>query len=78
MATTSRFGADAEVVVEEPRELADRHAVAHRDRIQPDERLESRNEHRAFDVHAANRVRPIADDDLQAVLARGLRQLAIV
>ena len=43
------LGADAELLVEEPRQLADRHAVPHRDRILADERLESRLEHRPFD-----------------------------
>ena len=41
-------GADAEVLVEEPRQLADRHAVPHRDRELADERLEARHEHRAL------------------------------
>jgi len=35
------------VLVEEPRELADRHAVPHRDRVEPDERLEPGHEHRS-------------------------------
>ena len=46
IATTSSVGADAEVLVEQPRQLADRHAVAHRDRKLPDERLEAGHEHR--------------------------------
>ena len=29
-------------IVEQARQLADRHAVAHRNRVQPDERLEAR------------------------------------
>ena len=55
-------GADAEVIVEEPRELADRHPVPHRDRVLADERLEAANQHRPFDVDAADRVGPVADD----------------
>ena len=64
----------------EPRELADRHAVPHRHRIQADERLESVHEHRPFDRVAADRVR--ADrrrSTFDAVLAaRPRRQFAIV
>ena len=56
------IGADAEVLVEEPRQLADRHPVAHRNRILPDERLEPVDEHRPFDRDAADRIRPVADD----------------
>ena len=41
--------------------------------IHADERLETRHEHHAFDLRAADRVGPVADDDLQAVLARGLQ-----
>ena len=43
-------GADAERVVEEARELADGHAVPHRNRIQADERLEPVHQHRPFDA----------------------------
>ena len=68
--TTSSLRPDAEGVVEEPRELANRHAVPHRDRELPDKRAARLLEARAFDLLAANRVRPIADHDRQAV-ARG-------
>ncbi len=65
-----RAGADLEVLVEEARQLADRHAVAHRDRELPDERLVAWHEHRPLDVDAADRIRPVAHDDGDAVLAR--------
>ena len=55
-------GADAEVLVEQARQLADRHAVPHRDRVQADERLEAVDQHRPFDCDAADRIRPVADD----------------
>ena len=58
-------------IVEEPRQLADRHPVAHRDRELADERLEARHQRRALDLDAANRIRPIADDDRDAVAGRG-------
>ena len=61
--------ANAEVLVEEPRQLANRHPVTHRNRIEPDERLEARLQHRPFDRVAADRVRPIAHDHLHAVPA---------
>ena len=48
--TTSRSAPMPNVLVEQPRELADRHAVAHRNRILADERLEA--------VHAASALRP--------------------
>ena len=44
-----QLAADPEVVVEHPRELADRHAVPFGDRVEPDERLELRVEHRAVE-----------------------------
>ena len=62
-------GADAEVLVEEPRQLAHRHAVAHRDGVLPDERLEASRQERAFHCEATDRIRPIAHDDRHAVLA---------
>ena len=68
--TTSRSAPMPNVVVEQPRQLADRHAVAHRQRIEPDERLEPVHEHRPFDRVAADRIGTIADDHLDAVLLR--------
>jgi hypothetical protein len=59
------------VLVEQRRQLADGHAVPHRNRKLADERLEPRLEHRAFDVDAADRIRPVAHDDGQAMRARG-------
>ena len=44
IATTSSWRADREGVVEQPRQLADGHAVAHRNRELSDERLESRRQ----------------------------------
>src|SRR6516164_11767009 len=38
-------GADAELVVEKPRQLANRHAVTHRDRIEADKRFITALEH---------------------------------
>ena len=70
--------ADAEVRVEERGQLADRHAVPHRDREEADERLEPGLEHRALDRLAADRVRPVAHDDREPVRAAARRQLAIV
>ena len=64
-------GVDAEVIVEEPRQLADRHAVPHRDRELADERRVRRVERRALDGVAADRIRPIAHDDADAVPAGG-------
>ena len=64
--------ADAELVVEQPRQLADRHAVAQRNRELPDERASTGSRSSvAFDVLAADRVRPVADDDAHAVARRG-------
>ena len=62
--------AQAEVRVEHPRELGDGHAVPHRDRKLADERLEAVLEDGAFDLHAANRVGPVADDHLEPVSLR--------
>ena len=77
--TTSRSAPMPNALVEEPRELADRHAVPHRDRIQADERLEARLEHRALDRDAADRVRPVADDrPARRGVAAARRQFAIV
>ena len=67
ISTTSSVGAEAELRVEQPRQLADRHAVPHRDRELADERLEARCERRALHVHAVDRVGAVADDDRHAV-----------
>ena len=65
------LGADAERVVEEPGELADRHPVAHRDRKLPDEGREGLAQPRALDRVAADGIRSIADDHPDAVPRRG-------
>ena len=57
-------------LVEESRELADRHAVAHRNRKLADKRAPGLLQARAFDRLAANRVRPIADHDRQPAARR--------
>ncbi len=62
IATTSSFAPMPKCLVEQPRELADRHAVAHRDRVLTDEGFEACFEHRAFDGHAADRIRAVAHD----------------
>ena len=59
--------------VEQACQLADRHAMAHRNREHPDKRLEARDEDRPFDLRAADRVGPIADDDLQPAALRRLQ-----
>ena len=72
--TTSRSRRCRSVSLNEPGELADRHAVPHRQRIHADERLEPVDEHRPFDGVAADRVRAVADDrPVDAVLPRGLQ-----
>ena len=58
-------------LVEEPRELGNRHPVAHRDRKLADERLEAFHEHRTVDLLAADGIRAIGDDDRHAVLPAG-------
>ena len=65
--------AETKALVEELRELADGHAVAHRDRILADERLEAGFEHRALDLDAADRVRPVAHDHRHAMASRGVQ-----
>ena len=65
-------------LVEEPRQLADRQAMAHRDREQADERLEARLERRPFDRDAADWIGAIADDHLHPVAAAARRQCAMV
>ena len=72
------IGPDAEVLVEQPRQLADRHAVARRNGELADEGLAARLERDALDVDAADRIGPIADDDLDAVPLAARMQLAIV
>ena len=47
----------------QPRDLADRHAVAVRAPRQPDERLVARADRAALDGDAADRVRPVEHDD---------------
>ena len=49
-------------------QFADRHAVAHRNRIEPDERFERRLEHRAFDVVAADRIGAVEHPKLFTVV----------
>ena len=72
------LGADAEVIVEEPRQLADRHAVPHRDRILADERLEPALEHRAFDATPPIGFGRSQTMTLMPCLRAAIRQLAIV
>ena len=60
-----------EMLVEQPRELADGHPVAHRYRELADERFEPLDEQRPFDVVAADRVWPIAHDDRNAMPRAG-------
>ena len=57
------LGAEAMVLVEQPRQLADRHAVAHGHAIKPDEGFVAGLQGRAFDGDAADRIGPVADDD---------------
>ena len=63
-------GADAKVLVEQSRQLADRHSMTRGDRELADERLASWLQGDPFHFDPANRIRPIADDDLDAMLAR--------
>ena len=58
------------MLVEQARELADGHAVAHRNRVEADERFEAVHQHRPFDFGSADRIGPIADDDLDVVACR--------
>src|SRR5207249_3288308 len=53
--------------------FANRHAMPHRDRELADERLEAGGEHRAFHGESADRVRPIADDRLDAMPSGGAK-----
>ena len=62
-----QLGAEAEMVVEQARQLADRQAVAQRDRELPDERLVARLEQGALDLHAADGVGPVAHHHGQVV-----------
>jgi hypothetical protein len=65
--------AQTESLVEQPRQLADRHAVPHGQLVQADERLVAFLEHRSFDGDAADRIGPIADNHRQASSCRGLQ-----
>ena len=62
------IGSEPEMIVEQASQLTDRHPMPHRDRVLPDERLESADKHRSFHGQAADGIRPIADDRLDAVL----------
>jgi hypothetical protein len=61
---------DVEFVVEQARQLADCHTVPQRDGELADKRRERRIQPAAFDLVAANRIRPIADDHVDAVPGR--------
>ena len=65
------LGADAVMLVEQPRKLGNGHAVAHRHAELADEGLKPRLQRRPFDLDAADRIRPVADDDRYAVTRRG-------
>ena len=67
ISTTSSSAPRPNCLVEQARQLADRHAVTHRDRELADERFEAGRERRALDVHAVDRVGPVAHDHRHAV-----------
>ena len=65
--------AGQELVVEQPGQLADRHAEPQRDREQPDERAElGVFEDGPLHVRAVDGGGPVEDDEVDAVLGRGL------
>ena len=55
------------MLVEQPRQFANREAVPHRNRIHPDERFMPLHQHRPFHLRPADRIGPIAHDRLDAV-----------
>ena len=67
-----QVGADAPLAVEQPRQLADRQAVADRHRQVADEAVAAGVLRRPFDVEAVDRVRPIEHDDRQLARRRFL------
>ena len=73
MAIDLEVRAETERVVEQPRQLPDGHPVPQRNRIQADERLEPALEHRPFDRHAPDGIRPIAHDDRHLEARRALQ-----
>ena len=64
-------GADAERVVEQPGQLANRHPVTQRNRKLPDKRGIRRIEQVALDLLPPDRVRPVADDHVHTVTGGG-------
>ena len=66
--------ADPELLVEQRRQLTDRHAVTRGNGIHPDERLELRIEQCAFDDLAADRIRPVEHDERNSLALRGLHR----
>ena len=59
------------MLVEQPRKLGDGHAVAHGHAELADEGLKAWFERRSFNLHPADGIGPVADDDRQAMTRRG-------
>src|SRR5262249_49063691 len=63
---------DAEFLVEQQRQLAHRHPVAHRYREHSNKGGKTRLEYVSLDLHAVNRIGPVENDEPLAALACGL------
>ena len=63
------------MLVEQPRQLADRHAVAHGHAVKPDKGFVAGLQGWAFDGDAADRIGPIADDDRDSGTRRGTQAI---